>query len=213
VQCSASVVPSSAFYAGVAFASVRRVIPNSMTKPALILIDVINTFDFEGSQPIVDAATNAAVAIEALASKARTHGIPVIYANDNFRQWRSDFNATVDACIKPESRGAAIATRLRPQHTDYFILKPKHSAFFATPLELLLRHLGVDALILAGFATDLCVLFTAHDAHMRGFNLFLPEDCTASNSPEITQRALDHLREALACSTGSSEALEFTTSD
>lgn len=187
--------------------------PHGMTNPALILIDVINAFEFDGNEAMVEAATRAAPAIEALSKKARAAGVPVIYANDNFGQWRSDFRATVEACSARGSAGKDITQRLRPHEGDYFVLKPRHSAFYATPLELVLRHLMVDSLILVGFATDLCVLFTAHDAHMRGFNLFVPQDCTGSNSVAITHRALDHLRDGLGCSTGSSEALEFTTAD
>lgn len=187
--------------------------PNSMIKPAVVLIDVINGLDFEGSEGLVEAATRVAPAIEVLCAKARTAGVPVIYANDNFGQWRSDFNATLEGSMTRDKPGRHVSAQLRPHAGDYFVLKPRHSAFYATPLELVLRHLQVDSLILAGFATDICVLFTAHDAHMRGFNLFVPEDCTASNSPEITARALAHLREAIHCSTGSSEALEFTTAD
>lgn len=186
--------------------------PTSFNKPAVLLIDVINAFNFEGCEPIVAAAKQAAPAIRALADKARTQGVPVIYANDNFGQWRSDFKSTLEACAAPDKPGHEITEQLRPQEGDYFVLKPMHSAFYATPLELVLRELGVDSLILAGFATDLCVLFTAHDAHMRGFGLSLPEDCTASNSPEITQRALAHLRDALTCNTGLSVTLDFVPS-
>lgn len=183
--------------------------PTTMVKPALLLIDVINAFDFDGCEPIVAAAKAATPAIEELASKARAAAVPVIYANDNFGQWRSDFESTVQACLAPDKPGHEVAARLRPQPGDYFVLKPQHSAFYATPLDLVLKELGVDTLILAGFATDLCLLFTAHDAHMRGYALMAPEDCTASNSPEITQRTLLHLRNALRCETGSSVALEF----
>lgn len=183
--------------------------PTPMVKPALLLIDVINAFEFDGCESIVAAAREVTPAIEQLASKARAAAVPVIYANDNFGQWRSDFESTVQACLAPDKPGHEVAARLRPQPGDYFVLKPQHSGFYATPLELVLKELGVDTLILAGFATDLCVLFTAHDAHMRGYNLMVPEDCTASNSPEITQRTLLHLRHALRCETGSSVALEF----
>lgn len=183
--------------------------PTPMVKPALLLIDVINAFDFEGCEPLVASATKATPAIEQLAAKARAAAVPVIYANDNFGQWRSDFQTTVQACLAPDKPGHEVTERLRPQPGDFFVLKPQHSAFYATPLELVLKELGIDALIIAGFATDLCVLFTAHDAHMRGYNLMVPEDCTASNSEEITERALRHLRDALHCETGSSTTLEF----
>jgi len=167
---------------------------------ALVLVDTINAFDFEGSEPLVEAATRAAERIDALARRARAARVPVIYVNDNFGQWRSDFRATIDACTAPGRPGRDVSLRLRPEKDDFFVLKPMHSAFYATPFELLLDHLEVDTLILTGFAADLCLLFTAHDAHMRGYRLMAPSDCTASNSPAITERALAHLRDALSVS-------------
>lgn len=181
----------------------------TLKNPAVLLVDVINAFDFEGCEPLIQSAKRVAPAIESLSTRARKHGIPVIYANDNFGQWRSDFKSTLEACGAPNRPGHDVVQRLKPQEGDYFVLKPMHSAFFATPLELVLRDLEVDTLIVAGFATDLCVLFSAHDAYMRGFELFVPEDCTASNAEHITQRTLHHLREALGCDTRNSAALEL----
>jgi nicotinamidase-related amidase len=176
---------------------------------ALVLVDAINAFDFEGSEAIVDAAHAVAGCIEALARRARAAGVPVIYVNDNFGRWRSDFRATIDACTAPGQPGRDVSLRLRPEEGDFFVLKPMHSAFFSTPFEILLRHLGVDTLVLTGFAADLCVLFTAHDAHMRGYRLIVPSDCTAANSPEITRRTLAHLKEALSATTDPSTELKL----
>jgi nicotinamidase-related amidase len=176
---------------------------------ALVLVDTINGFDFEGSEPLVAAAEQASRAIEALARRARAARVPVIYVNDNFGQWRSDFRATIEACTAPDRPGREVSLRLKPENDDFFVLKPMHSAFYATPFELLLDELEVDTLILTGFAADLCVLFTAHDAHMRGLRLLVPADCTASNSPAITERALAHLRDALSARIEPSSSIEL----
>ncbi|HEU4406397.1 MAG TPA: isochorismatase family cysteine hydrolase [Polyangiaceae bacterium] len=163
----------------------------------VVLVDVINTFDFEGSAGLVRAAARAAPAIERLAARARAKRVPVIYVNDNFGRWRSDFKATLRLCTEPQNQGRRVAERLRPHEEDYFVLKPQHSGFYSTTLELLLNHLGVHTLVLAGFATNLCVVFTANDAHMRGYHLFVPADCTASNTPALTRAALAHVKTAL----------------
>jgi nicotinamidase-related amidase len=176
---------------------------------ALVLVDTINGFDFEGSEGLVREAERAAERIEALARRARAVAVPVIYVNDNFGRWRSDFRATIEACTAPGQPGRDVSRRLRPEPDDYFVLKPMHSAFYATPFELLLDHLDVGTLILTGFAADLCVLFTAHDAHMRGLRLVVPSDCTAANSPSLTERALLHLREALSASIEQSTSVEL----
>lgn len=179
------------------------------SRAALLLIDVINDLEVPGSAPLVRAAERVAPRIERLAARARDAGVPVIYVNDNFGRWRSDFRATVDGCTAEGKAGRSVAHRLRPHDGDYFVLKPKHSGFLFTPLELLLADLGVRGLVLTGFATDLCVLFTAHDAHMRGFELWVPSDATAANSPAITRNALQHLRTALQAHTPRAASIDF----
>ncbi|WP_394825785.1 cysteine hydrolase family protein [Pendulispora albinea] len=181
------------------------------SKVALLLIDVINALDFEGSESLLAAATQAAPNIEQLARRARKAKVPVIYVNDNFGQWRSSFEATIEACTRPSKPGRHVTFRLRPRRGDYFVLKPRHSGFFSTPLRLLLDHLRVSTLILTGFATNLCVVFTANDAHMLGYHLHVPDDCTASNSPRLTARALEHVRDGLGADTTPSEELDLLT--
>ena len=97
--------------------------------------------------------------------------MPAIYVNDNFGRWRSDFRQILDHCL--QSPGRAIARLLVPHEEDYFVLKP-HSGFEYTTLDVLLKHLGADTLILSGVATNFCVLFTAHDAYMRDYRLIVP---------------------------------------
>jgi nicotinamidase-related amidase len=166
-------------------------------RTALLLIDVINAFDFPGSANLVRAAKRVAPRIDRLAERARKRGVPVIYVNDNFGRWRSDFQSTVAICTKPGQPGREVAALLRPHDGDYFVLKPQHSGFYFTALEPLLRHLDTRSLVLAGFAGNLCVLFTANDAHMRGYHVVVPRDCTASNTPALTRSALTHVAIAL----------------
>jgi nicotinamidase-related amidase len=150
------------------------------SRVALLLIDVINPFEFESADKLLPRAKKAAQNMAKLKARAKESGVPVIYANDNFGKWRSDFRAIYRRCAAAGSKGASIAKLLRPENDDYFILKPKHSAFFETTLETLLRYLGCDSLILTGFAGHICVLFTAMDAYMRDYHLWVPKDCIAS---------------------------------
>jgi nicotinamidase-related amidase len=188
-------------------------VARASSKPgvALVLVDVINGFDFPGSKALVAAASRAAPRIETLAARARASGVPVIYVNDNFGKWRSDFEATVRAFTADDQPPPvrAIAERLRPRPSDYFVLKPQHSGFFGTSLDLLLEHLGARTLVIAGFAANLCVLFTANDAHMRGFHLAVPSDCTAANTPALTRATLAHVRIALGGATPAAARLDF----
>ena len=177
---------------------------------ALILIDVINAFDFPGSQGLVEGAGRAAPKILALRERAHSAGIPVIYVNDNFGQWRSDFRATVNACSAAEQPGHLVTRQLVPADQDYFVLKPRHSAFFGTALELLLDRIKARKLILVGFATNICVLFTANDAHMRGYEVVVPADCTASNSEDLTRQALEQMRLVANARTPESTELDLS---
>lgn len=176
----------------------RRATPSRDVKGvAILLIDVINRFDFDGAAPLLRAAKKAAPHIDSLAQRGRDAGVPVIYVNDNFGRWRSDFKSTVRTCTDSGSPGQPVAERLRPHPQDYFVLKPQHSGFYSTTLAPLLDHLGTRTLVLTGFATNLCVLFTANDAHMRGYHVVVPGDCTASNTSALTRSTLAHVRVAL----------------
>jgi nicotinamidase-related amidase len=152
---------------------------------ALLLIDVINDFEFPEAQQLLQFARPMAGRVADVAERARSAGVPVLFVNDNFGRWRSDFHATVEHCLRAEAAGRDIVQILRPQKTDYFVLKPKHSGFFSTTLDTLLEYLGVESVILAGLAANICVLFTANDAYMRDLKLFIPADCVASNTDEL----------------------------
>ena len=167
------------------------------SKAALLLIDVINDFEFEGGEKLARAANKIAKNIAALKRRGKAAGIPVIYLNDNFGKWQSDFRKLVEHCGNKESRGRSIVERLLPEPDDYFVLKPKNSGFYSTALELLLRYLEARTLILCGLTADNCVLFTAVDAHMRDYDLIIPSDCVASQSPGRKTQALDLIRRVL----------------
>ncbi|HET6896992.1 MAG TPA: isochorismatase family cysteine hydrolase, partial [Vicinamibacteria bacterium] len=112
--------------------------------------------------------------------------------------------------VSAESRGHRVARRLRPTGDDYFVLKPKHSGFFSTPLDILLRYLGVDTVVLAGFAADICILLTANDAYMRDYRVVVPRDCVASNTRAKTEFTLREVREVLKGSTPTSTSMRLT---
>lgn len=176
---------------------------------ALLLIDVINDFEFEGGEALFRMALPAAHAIAALKDQAKALKIPVIYVNDNFGRWQSNFRELIDHCLHDGVRGEPVARLLLPDADDYFILKPKHSGFYQTTLEILLTHLEAKTLILAGFAGDFCVLFTANDAYMRDYKLIVPCDCVASESDEYNQQALDLMARVLKAQVQNSQGLDL----
>jgi nicotinamidase-related amidase len=149
---------------------------------ALILVDVINHFEFPDGARLLKNAFPIAPRLARLKERARRAGIPAIYVNDNFGQWRSNASKLLQYCLRPEAPGRDFVARLEPDDEDYLVLKPMHSAFYQSPLDVLLRHLGATSLILGGLATNSCIVCTAHDANMREFGLFVPSDCSAARS-------------------------------
>jgi len=176
---------------------------------ALLLIDVINDLAFDGSDALVAQAEPMAASLARLKRRATTAGVPTIYINDNFGQWRSDFRRTVAHCTARSSPGHRVSKRLRPTARDYFVLKPKHSGFFDTTLDTLLGALRIRRLILTGIAGNICVLFTANDAHMREFKLFAPADCIVSNTTAENDHALRQIKKVLKGNVAESTRLHF----
>jgi nicotinamidase-related amidase len=183
--------------------------PLSKSNVALLLIDWINDLEFAGGEKLLPRALTAATAVAALRKRAKQASVPVIYCNDNFGRWRSDFRSLLEHCLNDEVRGRPIAELLAPDEEDYFVLKPKHSGFHSTALDVLLAHLGARTLILTGIACNFCVLFTAHDAYMRDFNLLVPRDCTASEEEADNRHALEHMAKACKADTGPSAGIDF----
>ena len=176
---------------------------------ALLLIDVINDMEFEGSETLVTLAEAMAKKIRALKRRARAAGIPTIYINDNFGKWRSDFRATVSYCTKSSVPGHKVAKMLKPDAQDYFVLKPKQSAFFGTTLDMLLRDLKIKTVILTGIAGDNCVLFSANDAYLRNFTVHIPADCVASNTDAENQYALQLMKKVVKADITPSDQLDL----
>jgi nicotinamidase-related amidase len=174
---------------------------------ALLLIDVINDLDFPDSDELLEHALPMAQQIAKLKARAKERGIPVIYVNDNFGRWRSDFHAQVEHCLEDGVKGRPIAELLKPDKDDYFVLKPKHSGFYSTALDTLLDYLRTKVVILTGMAANICVLFTANDAYVRDFHLVVPCDCVASNSKAENEYALDQMRKILKADTRRAEEL------
>jgi nicotinamidase-related amidase len=176
---------------------------------ALLIIDVINPLDFPEANQIIRFVPSMTKAIGRLKKRARRVGVPAIYINDNFGRWRSDFRHQVDFCLQRGRRGRAMVEELQPDSRDYFVLKPKHSGFFATTLDTLLRYLGARRLILTGIAGNFCVLFTANDAYMRDYQIVVPSDCVISNTETENRRALELMRKFLKADIRLARAIRF----
>jgi len=176
---------------------------------ALLLIDVVNDLAFEGSEALIPQAEAMATRLARFKRRATAAGVPAVYINDNFGQWRSDFRKTVAHCTSSRSPGRRVSRRLRPGADDYFVLKPKHSGFFDTTLDTLLEALKIRRVIVTGIAGNICVLFTANDAYMRDYRLFVPADCIVSNTAADNDHALRQIEVVLKGNIVASTELSF----
>ncbi|QHT67292.1 cysteine hydrolase [Rhodocytophaga rosea] len=183
-------------------------VPDS-SPAVLLLIDLINDFEFVDGDKIYNHLLPQVDAIVNLKQKAKKAGIPVIYVNDNFGKWQSDFRKLLDHCLQEGVKSKAIIEKLKPDEEDYFVLKPKHSAFYSTTLDVLLDYLKAKTLIMAGITGNICVLFTANDAFMRDFSLIIPSDCVASENKKENTYALEQMRKLLKADTRPSTKIDF----
>lgn len=169
------------------------------SRQALVLVDFMNPLDFPGADDLAAEALDAARATARFKRALSAQGVPTIYANDNFGNWTSDFSSMVQAFMNRPGTSGSIAKLLKPKRGDLTVLKPMHSAFFGSPLDILLDKMGVEKLIFAGLATDICVKLTAMDGFLRGFRMAVPADCTAAESPAKKSAALAYMQDILKC--------------
>lgn len=165
----------------------------------LLLVDFINPLDFPGSADLAPQAVAAARATARLKARLAAQGAATIYANDNYGVWQSDFHSLVSTCLGMEGPAGEIARLLYPQAADITILKPRHSAFYASPLELLLTEMEAKELVICGLATDMCVQITAGDAFLREYPCWVPSDCNAAESRKAKAASLAFMASVLKC--------------
>lgn len=171
------------------------------SETVLLLVDFINPMEFPGAERLARRAVPAARAAAALKSRMKRAGAATIYANDNYGHWRSAFQDVLSRCLDSGGPSGQIAELLKPTPADVVILKPRQSAFYGTPLDILLAQMRTRHLVVAGVATDICVQLTAMDANLRGYKLWIPSDCTASESASLKQASLQYMKRVLKAHT------------
>ena len=181
----------------------------SLKDTVLMLIDVITDFEFEDGDRLLRRTIPAAKKLAELKRRAHEARVPVIYVNDNFGKWQEDFKTMADRYARADAKGHKVVELLRPERDDYYVLKPHRSAFYSTTLELLLRELKARTLVITGITTDICILFSANDAYMRGYELLVPRDCVAAVEPKHTRQAMEFIERVLKADTRTSSEIIF----
>jgi len=187
--------------------------PTGQARPrsnvALILVDVINHFEFPDGPQVLKNALPIAPNLARLKARAKRAHVATIYVNDNFGQWRSDAKTLLRHCTRLEAPGREFVKAIEPDTEDYLVLKPMHSAFYQTPLDTLLRYLGTSSIILCGLATNSCIVCSAHDAKMRDLAIVVPSDCCAARSGREHAQALDHIKAMAVAKVTLSTSIRF----
>ncbi|MFJ6698113.1 cysteine hydrolase family protein [Streptomyces sp. NPDC091272] len=159
-----------------------------MGESALIVIDMINTYTHEDADQLLPSAAATVPAIVQLIERARRAHVPVIYANDNFGEWRSHHGEIVQAAL--EGPHADLVRPLAPDEKSLFVIKARHSIFYETPLSYLLAQHHIDHVVLCGQVTEQCVLYSALDAHIRHLDVSIPRDAVAHIHTDLADAAL-----------------------
>jgi nicotinamidase-related amidase len=178
-------------------------------KTALLILDMVSEYQYPDAERILPGARTAARNIARLKQRAHAAKIPVIYVNDTAGKWESDQRGFIERCLQPTARGRDVVELIAPTQSDYFMFKPRHSAFFGTPLQTLLMQLKVRRLLVTGITSHQCVLFTAMDAHVREYQLVVPADCIGAAIAADTKHALYVFSHALTAKVGNSRQLRL----
>ena len=176
-------------------------------KAAILVIDLLNTFDFTGGDVLKDAVADMIDPITSLRQQAAAADVPVIFVNDNYGRWHDEPSDLI--AYVASRKGGDLIEKVKPTPDDYFVIKPESSGFYATTLPALLPRLGVSRLVLIGVAADICVLFTAADAHMREYDLWVPRDLVASQHKERAGWALEMMENGMSADTRATTELSL----
>jgi nicotinamidase-related amidase len=162
--------------------------PGPAKKTALLIVDVVNSYDFEDAERLVASAREAVPHIGELLGRARDEGVRVIYVNDNYGAW----NASPDDLVQRVLGGdyADLLEPLVPDEDAAFVVKARHSVFYETPLEYLLRQEEIGRIVLTGQVTEQCILYSALDAYIRHLEVAVATDAVAHIYEDLAEAAL-----------------------
>ncbi|MFI6009547.1 cysteine hydrolase family protein [Streptomyces sp. NPDC051243] len=181
---------------------------NGPRGPALVVIDMINTYDHEDADLLLPSARRVVPVLAELIGRAREAEVPVIYANDNFGLWRSHHGELVETALARTH--ADLIEPIRPDDESLFVVKARHSVFYETPLSYLLWRLDVGHVVLTGQVTEQCILYSALDAHIRHLEVTVPEDAVASIHPQLASAALEMMRRNMGARIVTAKEIDFT---
>jgi nicotinamidase-related amidase len=178
-----------------------------MGRSALIVIDMLNTYQHRDAEVLIPSVRKSLPHVVELIERARDDGVPVIYVNDNFGEWRSHHGEIIETTLSGPHRD--LVEPVLPDDNSLFVIKARHSIFFETPLSYLLSQLNVDRVVLCGQVTEQCVLYSALDAHIRHLRVTVPADAVAHIHEDLAQAALRMMERNMGASIRNAKTVEF----
>lgn len=161
----------------------------SETSAALVVVDMLNRYDHEDAEPLKESARAVVPTIARLVAQAREGAAHMVYVNDNHGNWGAGRRALAEWAL--EGAEPELVRPIVPQSGTPFLVKARHSIFYATQLEYMLRQQGVDHVVLAGQVTEQCILYSALDAYIRHFRVTIPRDAVAHIRSDLADAALE----------------------
>ncbi|MEW2071568.1 isochorismatase family cysteine hydrolase [Streptomyces sp. NPDC007346] len=178
-----------------------------MGNSALIVIDMINAYEHADAELLVPSVRTVLPHLTRLIDRARAEGVPVIYTNDNFGEWRSHHGEIVEKTLA--GKNAELVEPILPDDDSLFVVKARHSIFYETPLSYLLSQLGADHVVLCGQVTEQCVLYSALDAHIRQLRVTVPKDAVAHIHKDLAEAALRMMERNMGAAIREAETVSF----
>ncbi|MEU6311687.1 isochorismatase family cysteine hydrolase [Streptomyces sp. NPDC047014] len=178
-----------------------------MGRTALIVIDMLSTYEHPDAEVLMRSVRGALPGVEALLERARAADAPVIYVNDNFGRWRSHHGELLEAALAGPC--ADLVEPIVPDEESLFVVKARHSVFYETPLAYLLTQLGVRTVVLCGQVTEQCVLYSALDAHIRHLDVVVARDAVAHIDGGLADAALRMMQRNMGADIRSSREITF----
>ncbi len=157
-------------------------------KSAVIVIDMLNRYEHEDADPLMESARQMVPHLSSLIADAREREIPVVYVNDNYQDWTAGRRELVAHALG--GRAPELVEPILPPDDAPFVVKARHSIFYGTQVEYLLRQQGIERLILTGQVTEQCVLYSALDGYVRHFEVVVAPDALAHIDAELAEAAL-----------------------
>jgi nicotinamidase-related amidase len=176
-------------------------------RTALLVVDMLNTYEHDDADALARSVRAAVPQIRGLIDRARAADVPVVYVNDNYGDWNSSSEELAQRALAgchPD-----LVEPVLPRSDDAFVIKARHSVFYSTPLEYLLQTMDVGRIVLAGQATEQCILYSALDGYVRHFEVAVPSDGVAHVHAHLAEAAVEMMQRNMRAEVAPAEELRL----